>query len=298
MGLQPNIAFDNEGIQDIVITVFDASNNTASFAFKVEVNSPPSTAGLAGPAMMVLFVLCLTGVVSVLGFRSWQRRLAVELLTGRGLNEEEAQGHIGMVAQRRKISLFAKATEIAGLDQGEIQSKDDSEADAKAAEMEAIYGSSASTADPNLSFAPPPQYQAEAISQGSNQAALEAASLFDMEQTTAPSSAVTLDALAAFMDDEPEPAPAPVEQPVATSEPAIPPYEPEANRSEIQMPVMASEPQPAPKEVEQAAASVNIRHTCTACNAVFEIDMPSGVEVAVVGCPGCGVDQTITQSAS
>ena len=301
MGLQPNIAFDDEGTQDIVITVFDASNNTASFAFKVEVNSPPSTAGLAGPVMMALFILCLTGVVSVLGFRSWQRRLALELLTGRGLNEDEAQGHIGMVAQRRKLSLFAKAIEIAGLDQGEIQSKDDSEADAKAAEMEAIYGSSAgAAADPNLSFAPPPQYQAEAISQGSSQAALEAASLFGMEQTPAPSSAVTIDALAAFMDDEPEPepTPAPVEQPVATPAPAIPPYEPEVNRSEIQMPPMATEPQPAPKEVEQPAAFVNIRHTCTACNAVFELDMPRGVEVAVVGCPGCGVDQTITKSSS
>jgi hypothetical protein len=31
---------------------------------------------------------------------------------------------------------------------------------------------------------------------------------------------------------------------------------------------------------------------------VFELDMPRGVEVAVVGCPGCGVDQTITQSSS
>ena len=91
----------------------------------------------------------------------------------------------------------SKAIEIAGLDQGEIQSKDDSEADAKAAEMEAIYGSSAGTAaDPNLSFAPPPQYQAEAISQGSSQAALEAASLFGMEQTPVSSSAVTIDALA------------------------------------------------------------------------------------------------------
>lgn len=302
MGLQPNINFDDEGVQDIVITVFDASNNTASFAFKVEVNAPSSTAGLAGPIMMALLILCIAGAVSVLGFRSWQRRLAVELLIGRGLNEDEANGQIGIVAQRRKLSLFAKAMEISGLDQGEIKSKDDSEAHAKAAEMEAIYGTSASTADPNLSFAPPPQYQTEVISQGSSQAALEAASLFGMEQTATPSSSVTVDALAAFMDDELEPVtqpvPAPVVEAVAVPEREAPTVGPEIARSEIQVPAMATEPQPAPKEVEQRAASVNIRHTCSACNAVFEIDMPVGVEVALVGCPGCGVDQTIAQTSS
>jgi hypothetical protein len=221
------------------------------------------------------------------------------MLTARGLGQDEAHGHIGMVAQRQKLSLFAKAIEIAGLDQGDIKSKDDSVADAKAAEMEAIYGASASTADPNLSFAPPPQYHTEVISQGSSQAALEAASLFDMEQTAAPTSAVTVDALAAFMDDEPappaQPAPVPAQEAVPVPEPETPAAEPEMTRSEIQMPAMAIAPQPAPKEVEQPAASVNIRHTCSSCNAVFEVDMPVGVGLAVVGCPGCGVDQTIAQ---
>ncbi|MAJ01288.1 MAG: hypothetical protein CMA10_02640 [Euryarchaeota archaeon] len=288
VGLQPNIAFDDVGSRDIVVTVFDASNNSASYAFKVQVNTAPSTVGLAGPAMMVLFVFCLTGAVSVLGFRSWQRRLAVELLTGRGLSEDEAKGHIGMVAQRRNISLFAKAPEIAGLDQGEIKSKNDAQVEAKAAEMEALYGSSQQIADPNLSFAPP-AYQVQEMSQGSSQAAIEAASLFDLEPSQPAASTATSDAFSDLMDDE------------LTAATPAPPSENsnvESQRSAVQLPPIIMEPEPMPEPVKQPVAGVNIRHTCASCNAVFEIDMPVGVETAIVGCPACGVDQTINAHSS
>ena len=306
MGLQPKITFDDVGTSDIVVTVFDASNNSASYAFKIKVNNTPSTSVLAGPAMMALFVLGLTGAVAVLGFRSWQRRLAVELLTGRGLSEDEAKGHIGMVAQRRNISLFAKASEIAGLDQGEVKSKDESEADAKAAEMEAIYGSSAQTADPNLSFAPPPAYQAQEFSQGSNQAAMEAASLFDLELGQTVASTATMGALSDLMDEESEqqavPAPqtnsTPVERTVVLPEMASTPTDVETQRSEVQLPPMASVPEPSSQPVENSASTVKVRHACGACEAVFEIDMPTEIETAIVACPGCGVDQTISAASS
>lgn len=289
VGLEPKIAFDNAGTRNIVVTVFDASNNSASYAFKLQVNTAPSTAGLAGPAMMVLFVLCLTGAVSVLGFRSWQRRLAVELLTGRGLNEDEAMGHIGMVAQRRKISLFAKAPEIAGLDQGEIKSKNDTEAEAKAAEMEAIYGSSQQTADPNLSFAPPAVYQPQEMSQGSNQAAIEAASLFDLEPTQPVASTETMAVLSDLLDDEES---TPVEA-------ALPEHsDAESQRSVVELPPIIMEPEPIAKPAEQPISGINVRHACSSCNAVFELDMPVGVQTAIVGCPSCGIDQTINASSS
>ena len=52
-------------------------------------------------------------------------------------------------------------------------------------------------------------------------------------------------------------------------------------------------PQPAPAVPPVPPASTVVRHTCSSCSAVFEIDMPAGVSKAVVACPSCGVDQTV-----
>ena len=51
--------------------------------------------------------------------------------------------------------------------------------------------------------------------------------------------------------------------------------------------------QPTPTVPPAPPASIAVRHTCSSCSAVFEIDMPAGVSKAVVACPGCGVDQTV-----
>ena len=50
-------------------------------------------------------------------------------------------------------------------------------------------------------------------------------------------------------------------------------------------PVATPPPTPSPTVVQ---------HTCTNCQAGFELDMPAGVHRAVVACPACGVDQNIS----
>ena len=67
--------------------------------------------------------------------------------------------------------------------------------------------------------------------------------------------------------------------PTADPEPTTPPASP-----------TSLTPPPAP-------APALVRHTCSACQAVFELDMPAGLNEALVGCPGCGVDQHVRLGA-
>ena len=65
-------------------------------------------------------------------------------------------------------------------------------------------------------------------------------------------------------------------------------------------PALAEEPSPSPAPPAgfvtppPAPAPSLVRHTCNACRAVFELDVPAGLTQAIVACPGCGVDQTIS----
>lgn len=314
VGLNPSITFDRAGKKDIVVTVFDASNNSATYAFSVNVAATQEDSMSYGPMIgMVLLILSLAGV-GLLGYRFWQRRLALDLLTNRGLSEEEARGHMMMIAQRRNISLLAKAEVYAGLDMGEVSTKEDQEAAAKKAEMEAIYGTSDAPQD-DSAFAPRTVASAT-LSQGSSQAAAEAAALlnesgFDLGSPVSPADDPLASLMTEFEDDEPV-SPPPVEDQLETSAVALPPQasqttpslasssvalplspEPAPSAPTVALPV-AAEPLQAPQSTPPPApAPTLVRHTCSACEALFEIDLPAGLAEAITACPSCGEDQLI-----
>jgi len=314
VGLNPSITFDRAGKKDIVVTVFDASNNSATYAFSVNVAATQENSMSYGPMIgMVLLILSLAGV-GLLGYRFWQRRLALDLLTNRGLSEEEARGHMMMIAQRRNISLLAKAEVYAGLDMGEVSPKEDQEAAAKKAEMEAIYGTSDAPQD-DSAFAPRTVASAT-LSQGSSQAAAEAAALlnesgFDLGSPASPADDPLASLMTEFEDDEPV-SPPPVEDQLETSEVALPPQasqttpslasssvalplstEPAPVAPTVALPVAAEPPQAPQSTPPPAPAPTLVRHTCSACEALFEIDLPAGLAEAITACPSCGEDQLI-----
>ena len=125
----------------IVITVFDASNNSDSYAFVVAVDEA-ETVGNSGLLAAIVIGIVLVMGLGVAGYGVWQRRLAFDMLLNRGLDEDEARGHMAMVAQRTSLPLFASAVSYAGLDQGEVVSAEEREAAQRQAEIDAIYGSS------------------------------------------------------------------------------------------------------------------------------------------------------------
>ncbi|MGB1679571.1 MAG: hypothetical protein ACPHFV_05960 [Poseidonia sp.] len=311
VGLNPTIAFDTPGTKEIVVTVFDASNNSANYAFSINVAAAPvSTTSYTGVVLGAAASLLLVGVVLVSN-RAVQRNRGFNLLVEKGLNAEEARARMAMTAQRTKLSLLSKAADYAGLDLGEVVSEEERLAAEKQAEIDAIYGSS-NTADPNAGFAPAAYVQAP-ISEASSQAAAEAAALLSDDEVSAPPGQL-LDAF----DEEPSSpivsmpaaqssgAPLPAEEPPAVALPssvALPEMESEApavalpSTEGVAMPDTSSPPPaasatPAPTP-PPAPAPTLVRHTCTNCGAVFELDMPAGLTRAVVACPGCQVDQDI-----
>jgi len=341
MGLSPKIALNTAGKQDIVVTVFDASNNSASYAFSVIVAPTPEEPASLGAGLLAVVMLVVLAGVGVVGFRFWQRRLALDMLLNRGLSLDEARAHMALVAQQTALPMLAKAVAYAGLDQGEVRPQAEREADAKQAEFDAIYGSTQEV-DQTTAFAPP-AYSAAPMSQGSSQAASEAAALLADEGGLGMTSTMTpgMDALSAFMDeddvDEPSPAQAanqstappstvggtvalPSSNEAAPLEPAggaftepgpsagvaLPPAQtaPQATTPSPTVALPDADPSPA-VALPPATPSVAppsppppslVRHTCSACAAVFEVDVPAGLTQALVGCPGCGVDQTLTVS--
>ena len=313
VGLNPSISFDRVGKNDIVVTVFDASNNSATYAFSVNVAAGQEDSVSYGPILALVGLILLLGGLSVLGYRFWQRRLALDLLTNRGLSVEEAQGQMMMVAQQRTIPLLAKAEVYAGLDMGEVSPREDQEAAAKKAEMEAIYGTSDAPQD-DTAFAPRSVATAT-LSQGSSQAAAEAAALlnesgFEMASPAAPAVDPLASLMTEFEDEEPAPASAPVveSEPSAVALPAQAPApaaqtattgvalpassEPAPTVPAVDIPA-AEPPQPPQATPPPAPAPTLVRHTCSACGALFEIDLPAGLSEAITACPSCGEDQLI-----
>ena len=313
VGLNPSISFDRVGKNDIVVTVFDASNNSATYAFSVNVAAGQEESVSYGPILAMVGLILLLGGLSVLGYRFWQRRLALDLLTNRGLSVEEAQGQMMMVAQQRTIPLLAKAEVYAGLDMGEVSPREDQEAAAKKAEMEAIYGTSDAPQD-DTAFAPR-NVATATLSQGSSQAAAEAAALlnesgFEMASPAAPAVDPLASLMTEFEDEEPAPASAPVVEsepnavalPAQASAPAAQPAttgvalpassEPAPTVPAVDIPA-AEPPQPPQATPPPAPAPTLVRHTCSACGALFEIDLPAGLSEAITACPSCGEDQRI-----
>ena len=201
--MSQRITFDTAGDQSIVITVFDASNNSDSYAFVVAVDEAETVGNSYGLLAAIVIGIVLVMGLGVAGYGVWQRRLAFDMLLNRGLDEDEARGHMAMVAQRTSLPLFASAVSYAGLDQGEVVSAEEREAAQRQAEIDAIYGSS-NEVDPAAAFAPTAYTQAP-LSEASSAAAAEAAALLSEGVTsTFTDVAATSDPLNALMDEAPE----------------------------------------------------------------------------------------------
>ena len=297
VGLNPALTFDEPGLNEIVVTVFDASNNSATYAFSVNVEATPSSIADYTFQALWLVVLTIIAVSSVVGFRTVQRHRGFNLLLSNGLSPEEARARMAKVAQQGSLGLFASPEDHAGVSSGErVVSAEEQRAAEAEAEMEAIYGN-APSADPNAGFAPS-SYNPPQLSQASSQAAAEAAALFGGEPVSdagadplsnlveeiAGASAVAVPVQSATVETAPS-----VQSAVSEPSVALPESMPglaEDSEPPAPPPSVSSTP-PAPP------APTVLQHTCTSCTAVFEIDMPAGLSSAIVACPGCGVDQTV-----
>ena len=280
-GLSTDLEFKSPGSYDIVLTVFDQSNNSDSHAFTLSIESLPAKGSIAGILLVVLFIGTLTMGVALLGHRRWQNGIAKELLIGRGLNEIEAEAHMTTVASTRKIPLFSSAIVLAGLDVGEVQSTSSKAEDQKAAEMAAIYGTqSTEQVSQTSSFAPPVLTQ-QTISQGSQAAAADAMALFNDEAPSPSPEPVTQTTQTPEGIDELYPT-APVQTIVKSGGVALP----EGMATSKPVPELTqptTTPEPVPKQV-----------TCQGCSTVFTIRIPGGANAVVVACPSCSLDVTVT----
>ena len=279
-GSSTDLQFKSSGSYDIVLTVFDQSNNSDSYAFTLSIQSLPAKGNIAGILLVVLFIGTLTMGVALLGHRRWQTGIAKELLIGRGLNEIEAEAHMATIASTRKIPLFSSAIVLAGLDVSEVQSTSSKVEEQKAAEMAAIYGTqSTEQVSPTSSFAPP-VFTQQAISQGSQAAAADAMALFNDETPTSSSS--------------PSPV-TPTPEGVNELHPTAP-IKTIVKSGGVALPEGMTTSKSVPELTQPAThpESVSKQVTCQGCSTVFTIRIPGGANAVVVACPSCSLDVTVT----
>ena len=314
VGLNPTITFDSPGSKDIVVTVFDNSNNSANYAFSIDIAAAPASTSSPSYVFIALLIVLVLAGAGLVGFQTVQRNRGFNLLIGKGLSSDEARAHMAGVAQQSKLGFFSKPEDYAGVEMGEAVSGEERRAAQAKAEMEAIYGSS-NQADVNAGFAPPSTVQVS-MSQASSQAAAEAAAMFndddssydqpidDIVETIAGASAVAIEMPAASTTPAslttassgavalPSDVPASPAVPEETAAVAMPVSPAET----VEIAEMPSEPTPPLQAPPMLPSSQLVRHTCTSCNAVFEIDIPAGLQQALVACPACASDQTIVSN--
>ena len=276
IGSNVDLLFDTAGTKTVVVTVFDASNNTDTRTFTIVVEESVESSTNFGLVAVVLFIFVVTLSISFIGYRRWQSSIAVGLLTGRGLSEPEAKAHMGMVRQSQKLPLFAKAIQLAGLDVGEVVTRDQQEQARKEAELQSIYGGGEVEEIPQAQFAPKRE-----ISQASSQAAAEAAALFFDDAPPAPA----VETIAQDPDD------ALLQELGSMNE--NPPMAPQSGGIQLpeNMAPPAEIPEPAPEIVEEEAPSNLLKGSCNSCSLKFQVPMPAGVNEAIVVCPSCSEEQ-------
>jgi hypothetical protein len=175
------------------------------------------------------------------------------------------------------LPLFASATQLAGLDAGEVQSNSDRELSEKEAELQSIYGDE-NTAD--LGFASNSGYsQAPQMSAGSISSAAEASALLQEEESSTPQ-------LAAQSVTQPIQNEAP--KAIVESGGIALPEGVSSTR-----PVVVEQHIPAVVEQQVAPVATELKCVCESCGTGFEITLPAGVPKAVVACPSCQVDNMI-----
>ena len=278
LGSRVDIIFESVGTNTVVLTVFDASNNSDSHTFSVIVSEAEVTEADYAILIVVLFAGIVTMSIALIGYRRWQNTIALRLLTDRGLPQAEAKAHMSMVKQTQRLPLFANAIQLAGLNAGEdIVSQEQADQARKEAELQSIYGSSNEPeVTPQAQFAPRMQ-----LSQASSQAANEAAALFfDAEPVATKTQPVNND-----FEDLLEPQSSvepPASKPMASGI--------ELPQQDVEVPV--PEPQSAEAPSPELPDDVNLlKGTCSNCSLQFQVPMPIGVMEAIVVCPSCSSEQ-------
>ena len=313
VGLNPTITFDRPGLQEIVVTVFDNSNNSANYAFSIDISAAPPSSTTPSFAVVAFFVALVVGGVGLVGLKTVQRTRGFNLLIGKGLSSDEARAHMAAVAQQSNLGFFSKPEDYAGFDVGEAVSQQERQAAEAKAEMEAIYGSS-NEVDANAGFAPQPTVQVQ-MSQASTLAAEEAAALFDDDDSSfeqplddlveeiagASAVAVEMPSVSTPAVSIPTTTSGGVSMPSGAGETAAEPVESAPTPAPVSLPEsapLAQEPASNQSTAGMEAPSLptpkSVRHTCTSCGAMFEIDMPAGLRQALVACPACVADQTVS----
>ena len=277
IGSRVDIVFDAVGTNTVIVTVFDAANNTDSHTFSVVVAEAQVVETNYAIFAVVIFFGLVTMSIALLGYRRWQGSIALKLLTDRGLPVSEAMAHMKMVKQTQRLPLFAKAIQLSGLDAAEgVVSQQEQEIARKEAELQSIYGSENEIEmAPQAQFAPRMQ-----LSEASSQAANEAAALFFDDEPKAP----TPQSVPEEIDD--------LMQMTSTERTTKP------SASGIDLPASSEPPITEEKKVEHAEEphgtdeNVNLlKGTCTNCSLQFQVPMPVGVMEAIVICPSCSSEQ-------
>jgi len=252
--------FTSTGEYDIAITVYDGSNNSDIHVFTVTVVEAPDQTGIFAIISIIFFVVIIVAGVVLFGHKGMQRKLALQLLSEKGLTPQEAELRLLEIARTTKLSPFAKAAEMAGIEVGgEVKSSAQIQAEARAEEMTAIYGSDAGTMeeDPYAGFGP-------------------------ARTSSVTDSTFTDEALAAFAEETPsKKIPVPIPQPSG-----------QVKSGGIALPTQ-SKPAPVPTPEPKPAEPVQhtLRTDCSSCSKPFSMNMPPGVNSAVVACPSYGTDQ-------
>ena len=289
IGSQADLTFKQPGTYTVVVTVFDPSNNSDSHAFTLNIGEPTEEGNIAGILLIVLFIGTLTMGIALVGHRRWQHSVAVELLVGRGLSVLEAKAHIANVVDSRKTPLFASATILAGLDVGEVTPAAVQEEQAKAAELESIYGSS-NTMQTTSAFAPPSA--SPSISMGSQAAAADAMALFaDDGANNEPNAPLQTEIPHDLM-------PAEAPQTVVKSGGVQLPegIEEMMKQWASENPVFTKEFYYADnRSVRTQNLPVGVKTNCSACSSSFIAPFPPNIFKAQVRCPSCGADNLVTR---
>ena len=254
--------FTTTGEHQIAITVYDGSNNSDMYVFSVNVVEAPNQTGIFAIISIVFFVIIIVAGVVLFGHKGMQRKLALQMLFDKGLTAQEAEMRLLEIARTTKLSPFAKAAEMAGIEVGgEVKSAAQIQAEVRTEEMTLIYGSGAGTLeeDPNAGFGP--------TRTGST-----------VDQSFAD------EALAAFAEETPSKK-IPVSLPQSSGQ---------VKSGGIALPTK-NKPAPTPAPVPTPTPSEPVQHTlrsdCSSCSKPFSMNMPLGVNSAVVACPSCGTDQ-------
>ena len=153
-GTTVSVSFDETGETKFAVTVYDASNNSDSKIFTIDVLEPPGQGNLFAIIAVVFLVIIVVAGVSLFGYKGIQRKHALELLMERGFSKEEATARIQDIARSNNLPAFAKAAQMAGISgDGEVKTAQQMQSEAKAEEFAAIYGNDPQ-ADPNAGFRP------------------------------------------------------------------------------------------------------------------------------------------------